>query len=612
MMKKRTNLAISAALALSLLAGCSAAESTAASDDIAVADDAVVAIADATSSTAAIESEAVATTTEENAATHDSSDDYVYDEADVVEISVDTPIVADSNSVTVDGSTATITAAGTYLVTGTISDGQLVVDAGDDAVVQLVLDNADITNTDGAAIAVMSAEKAVVILADGSSNTLTDGATYVLAEGEDEPNATLYSASDLTITGDGTLTVYGYYSDGIAGKDGLVIDSGDITVVAVDDGIRGKDYVVVNDGDIDVTAGGDGIKSDNDEDPELGYIIVADGVIDVTSADDGVQAATDALITGGTLTITAGTAGSSEETGRAIQGDVMVVVSGGTITADAVDDAIHSNATVTIDGGDLTLSSGDDGIHGDFFVTINDGSIVITESFEGIESEVITINGGFIDVTATDDGLNVADGTAAETNTPSVGGGPGAGGPGGGGPGAGGESAGDYYIYINGGTTVITIASSSVADGDGIDSNGSVVMTGGVVAVNGPTDTRNSAVDSNGSFEVTGGLLIGTNINGRNSQGVGADSTQASIYLTSDSVIDAGTVIQIQTTDGEGLVTFEAVNEFDVIVFTSPDLEDGDTYEIYLGGSVSGDSTTGLYETDAYTPGTLAGTTTAS
>ncbi len=603
-MKKHTTLIVSATVALSLLAGCSAADSTAGSDDIAVAADAAGVTAETNSGAAAAESETVAATTEENAETQVSTDDYVYDEADVVEISLGTSITADSNAVTVDGTTATIKAAGTYLVTGTVSDGELVVDAGDGAVVQLILDNADITNADGAAIAVMSAEKAIVILADGSANTLTDGAVYVLAEGEDEPNATLYSASDLAITGEGSLTVVGNYNDGITSKDGLVIDSGDITVSAVDDGIRGKDYVAVNGGTIDITAGGDGIKSDNDEDPERGYVLVADGVIDVTSGDDGVQAATDAVIAGGTLTISAGATGSSEDA-RAIQGDVMVVISGGTITADAVDDAIHSNSTVTIDGGDLTLSSGDDGIHGDFFVTINGGSVVITDSFEGIESEVITINDGFIDVTANDDGLNVADGTAAETNTLSVG-------PGTRGGGGGGEAAGDYYIYINGGTTVITIESSSVADGDGIDSNGNVVMTDGVVVVNGPTDTRNSAVDSNGSFEVTGGLFIGTNINGRNSQGVGASSTQASVYLTTDTVVDAGTVIHIQTTDGDTLVTFLAENVFDVIVFTSPDLVEGETYEIYLGGSVGGDSATGLYGDDAYTSGTLAGTVTAS
>ncbi len=542
---------------------------------------------------------ATTTTVSTSSDTHESADDYTYDQSDVVEISLGAKISASFSSVSVDGTTATITSAGTYHITGTLSDGRLVVSAGDSAQVQLILDNAHITNTDGAAIAVMSAETAVVILADGSSNTLSDGAAYVLDEGEDEPNATLFSKADLTISGTGSLMVSANYNDGIASKDGLVIDSGAITVVAVDDAIRGKDYVVVNGGTMDLTAGGDGIKSDNDEDAERGYVLVAGGVINVTSGDDGVQAATDALITGGTLTISAGASGVSEDA-RGVQGDVMVVVGGGTIVVDAVDDAIHSNSTVTIDGGDLTLATGDDAIHGDYVVTINGGSILITEAFEGIESEVITINDGFIDITSSDDGLNVAgaDSTATTTNLRGGGGGPG------------GEVVGDYYVYINGGTTVITVTGDLAEQGDGIDANGHVEMSGGVVVVSGPTDTRNSAVDySGGSFVMTGGTFIGTNINGRNSEGVGRSSTQASLYVTSGSVHEAGTLIHIQTTDGESLVTFEPVNQFDVIVFSSPDLEQGESYEIYLGGSVSGDSPTGLY--DNYTPGTLAGTVAA-
>ena len=599
-MRKKATLAVSIAVAL-VLAGCGTADDAVGSDEVATGNAGVVAAAETASDSSTSQSEAGATTTDENADAHGSADDYTYDQSDVVEISLGATISAASSSVSVDGTTATITSAGTYNITGTLSDGQLIVDAGDSAVVQLILDNADITNTDGAAIAVMSAETAVVILADGSSNTLTDGAAYVLAEGEDEPNATLFSKADLSIGGTGSLTVSANYNDGIASKDGLVIDGGDITVVAVDDAIRGKDYVVVNGGTLDLTAGGDGIKSDNDEDPERGYVLVANGVIDVTSGDDGVQAATDALITGGTLTISAGASGVSEDA-RGVQGDVMVVVGGGTIIVDAVDDAIHSNSTVTIDGGDLTLATGDDAIHGDYVVTIDGGSIVITEAFEGIESEVITINDGFIDITSSDDGLNVASADATATTNNARGGGPGAGVD---------EAVGDYYLYINGGTIVITVTGDLAEQGDGIDANGHVEMSGGVVVVSGPTDTRNSAVDySGGSFVMTGGTFIGTNINGRNSEGVGLSSTQASIYVTSGSVYEAGTLVHIQTIDGESLVTFQPVNQFDVIVFSSPDLEEGEAYEIYFGGSVSGDSTTGLY--DNYTPGTLAGTVTAA
>src|SRR5690606_28538645 len=104
----------------------------------------------------------------------------------------------------------------------------------------------------------------------------------------DEPNAALYSTADLTITGTGALEVHGNANDGITSKDGLVIESGTITVDAVDDAVRGKDYVVVSGGTLDLTAGGDGIKSDNDEDAALGYVYVADGDVTVTAGDDGI------------------------------------------------------------------------------------------------------------------------------------------------------------------------------------------------------------------------------------------------------------------------------------------------------------------------------------
>ncbi len=158
---------------------------------------------------------------------------------------------------------------------------------------------------------------------------------------------------------------------------------------------------------------------------------------------------------------------------------------------------------------------------------------MVADSYEGIESEVITINDGIIDITSNDDGLNVSSSDETVTTTTTQPGGGGRGGPGGG-PGGGDEGVGEHYIYINGGITTITITDALNEQGDGIDANGHVVMTGGVVAVSGPTDTRNSAIDySGGSFEVTGGMLVGTNVNGRNSEGIEAGSDQASLYLTS-------------------------------------------------------------------------------
>ncbi|NNJ48674.1 MAG: carbohydrate-binding domain-containing protein [Acidimicrobiia bacterium] len=608
-MKTHTKTAISILLSLALVAGCSTTDGDTGDGASLTADGSAIAAA-------AVESETIAAVSEENVETHENADDYLYEEAGVIEIFLSEEISADSDDVTIDGSTATIEAAGTYRVTGTLADGQLVVDAGDAAVVQLILDGADISNAGGAAIAVMSAEKAIVILADGSTNTLTDGAVYVFAEGEDEPNATLYSKSDLTITGEGSLVVSGSYNDAIASKDGLVIDSGDITVVAVDDGIRGKDYLAVNGGTIVVTAGGDGLKADNEEDAAMGYISITAGTIEVAAGGDAIQAATDVLITDGEFALTAGGGSAAsvtaDESAKGIKGAVSVVVEGGTFTIDTADDAIHSNTAVVINDGTFDIATGDDAIHADETVEVNGGDIDVTTSYEGIEGTIVTINGGNIQIVASDDGLNVAggvDGSGTLNAAGEVGGdtfrpGPG-GGPGGGGGAPPEEIPGEYYLYINGGTISID------AYGDGIDSNGYVVMTGGTVTIDGSTSSRDGALDHNGTFEMIGGIIIGTHIDGMTSEGINAGS-QASIFTTIGGRVAGGTVIHIETADGEGLVTYETRNDFSVIVFSSPDLVAGESYSIYLDGTAEGESVYGLYEDDAYTPGTLLGTVTAA
>ncbi|TDT15642.1 uncharacterized protein DUF4353 [Ilumatobacter fluminis] len=595
---------------LLVIAGCSAGESSqsAAGSDGAATVETTGDVETDTAGDTDDEATAIEAATTENQESHFDEADLEYDDSAVVTIALDgTTATADSGDVSVDGSTVTISAAGTYSLSGSLADGQVVVDVADTDDVILILDGVEITNADGAAIAVMEADSAVVMLADGTTNQLTDGATYSFPDADtDEPNATLYSAADLTIAGTGELVVEANYNDGITSKDGLVIESGTISVVAADDGIRGKDYLIVEGGTITVDAAGDGFKADNEEDAERGYVLVADGVIGITAGDDGIQAATDVEVTGGQLTIDAGTVSG---TGRAVQGDVLVTIGGGVIDATSVDDAIHSNNEVVIDGGTIVLASGDDGIHGDLAVTINGGTITVTDSFEGIESEVITVNDGIIDITSNDDGLNVAS-AEASTTTEAGDQGLGRGGAPGGAPGD--EAVGDYYININGGTIAITVTGALAEQGDGIDANGHIVMTGGVVAVSGPTDTRNSALDySGGSFSMSGGLLIGTNVDGRNSEGVGTGSSQASLYLTSGSTIGAGTVVQIETTDGESLVTFAPENDYSVIVFSSPDLVAGESYDVYLGGSVDGDSATGLYD-EVAVAGELAGTVTAT
>ena len=167
-------------------------------------------------------------------------------------------IAVEGDGVTVEGSTATIVAAGSYRVTGTLADGQVVVDTDDDGTVTVILAGAKISSSTSAPLVIADAEAAEVVLEAGTENTLSDATTYVFADPEeDKPSAALFSTSDLTISGSGALTVTGNYNDGIASKDGLTITGGTITVSAVDDGIRGKDTLVIEDGAITVAAGGD-------------------------------------------------------------------------------------------------------------------------------------------------------------------------------------------------------------------------------------------------------------------------------------------------------------------------------------------------------------------
>ena len=235
----RITAALSAAALAAVLAGCGTTGTTTGSGSTASG-------TTATSTATATAGASVTAVLADNQESHATADDLTYAEADVVDVTLSgSTATADGDGVEVDGATVTITAPGTYRLTGTLA-GQVVVDTSAEGDVRVILDDATITSTTTSAIAVMAADEAVVILADGSTNALTDGSSY--GDGEGEANAALYSAADLTIAGNGALTVTGNTNDGIGAQDGLVISSGTVTVTAVDDAIRGKDYVRVEGG----------------------------------------------------------------------------------------------------------------------------------------------------------------------------------------------------------------------------------------------------------------------------------------------------------------------------------------------------------------------------
>ena len=540
----------------------------------------------------------------ENSALNEVPADYTWDSFAVIPITLNgDSISAESAGIKIDGSIATIVSAGTYSMTGSLADGQIIVDTADKETVQLILNGADLHSSTSSPINIVDASKVVIILAAGTENTVSDGATYVFAsEDVDEPNAAIFSTADLSFSGSGSLTVSGNSNDGITSKDGLIIASGTILVNAVDDGIRGKDYLVIEDGNITVNAGGDGLKSDNEEDTAKGYISIASGVLHIASGGDAIAAQSDVMITGGEFTlVTAGGASASIAatlSAKGIKGVSSVVIDGGTFDIDAADDAVHSNGSVTVNQGTFAITSGDDGMHADSTLTINNGTITVNKSYEGLESAVITINAGDIQVVSSDDGINVSGGM---DGSGTQGGGPG--GP----PGAGGGRGQDsftsntsYYLYIRGGTISVN------ASGDGLDVNGAIEMSGGTVLVSGPVENMNGALDYDASFTLTGGVLIAAGSAGM-AMAPGTTSSQNSVLINFNSMLPAGTLVHVQNSAGEEIFTFAPAKQFQSIAFSSPLLVQGESYAVYLGGITTGTQTGGLIQGGSYTPGDLYG-----
>lgn len=514
-----------------------------------------------------------------------------------------TAIVLSGDSITINGDGATvedsralISQAGTYVISGSLTDGQIVVDTESDELVQLVLDGANITCSDSAPIDILQGKSVAIILADGSANSVSDGTTIRYDdEAAQEPSAAIFSNGDLSFSGNGSLVVNANANDGISSDDGIVIAGGDIQVIAVDDGIRGKEYLVVEAGALSIVAGGDGLKSDfgadSDETGETdkGYILIQSGKLQVEAGGDALSAQTTLLISGGEFDIVSGSSvlASNANSGKGIKGTLSVIIDGGAFSINAADDAIHSNGSIVINDGEFTISSGDDGLHADEALTINAGSIQIVKSYEGLESAAITLNDGNVQVVASDDGINVAGGVDGSGMNDA----------GQGGPQDMFAAAGDYLLTINGGMLAVD------AGGDGLDSNGTILMSGGTVLVNGPTNDGNGALDHFG-FTISGGTLVAAGSSGM-AQAPDESSSQCALLIYFTASLPAGTPVHIENSAGEEVLTFIPSKQFSSLAFSSPNLLEGETYTIYTGGSSGSEATYGLVQGGEYSGGTV-------
>ena len=579
-------------------------------------------------------------------ATEPSAGDYTPAEETVITLG-DTAAV-EGEGATAQGAVITITRAGTYLVSGTAADGQIIVDTADESKVTLLFNGASLTCQSGPAVFVKSAPKKVVIsTVAGSVNLLSDGSGYVVpdeeqAEGEIYPNACIYSCEDLELIGDGELHITGNADKGINTKDDLKIKSGTLTVMSVGVGIRANDSLEMSGGTVTVQAGGDGVKTANTETEGKGFLTVEGGSLYITAKGDGLSAATDLTVSGGSLVLTTtdtdgvvleesagnptsismgggfgGMGGGSRPGGPGGMGESsadkaaisakglkaagLLTVSGGSVTVVAQDDGIHSDGDVHIAGGSVHIRAADDGIHAEKELTVSGGVLTVAQSYEGLEALHINILGGTNRITASDDGANATNGTGGMMGGP--------GGRPGGAPGGWwgqGSDSGSTDTTTSAETPVLTFAGGySVfnAAGDGIDSNGNIVISGGTVIVYGPTDNGNGPIDSgdgNYSVTVSGGILLAVGSNGmaESAENAGQAVLAASWRGTG---LSAGEIIGIADESGKVLAAFELPKAISSIVFSSADLTAGETYSIVGGGSTTGTATDGVIDPSTYT-----------
>ena len=558
----------------------------------------------------------------------------------------DSGITVSGGGVQADGSVVTITKSGNYEITGELSNGQILVDADKDAQVTLTLSGASVRCADSAPIYVKKAGAVYVCAAEGTENHVSDGATYALEEGEDEPDAAIFSKADLYFTGSGSLTVEGNYAMAVHGKDGVYFEEdGTYELLSAGDGVKGKDLVSIADSvQLTVNAGEDGIQATNKNDAALGYVTITGGTLSITAGKHGINAETTLSILSGEATIDAQEdglhAGSDIQLGSpdldtpvlaiaaqcdGIQADgnltidqavsLNITTGGGADNApehveefgfpgwfDTQEDSSEettSSAKGLKSAGDMTISSGsialdcmDDGLHCGGALTISgDADLTIASGDDGIHSDdTLDISGGKIAITQSYEGLEAVFITISGGDISLVASDDGL-------NAAGGSSADTDFAFMGppgGEGTSETLEEASYyihitggtlnvdAGGDGLDSNGAFYMEGGTVIVSGPEDSMNGALDYTTTGQITGGSLIACGASGM-AQNFDSSSTQCSLLYNLDETFAGGTTVSLTDEDGNVLLEAEMTKSFSSVVISTPDMQTGKTYTLTCG-----------------------------
>ena len=477
------------------------------------------------------------------------------------------------------GNAITITAKGDYVLSGTLN-GQIVIEAPEEDEVRLILNGVTIASSEGPAIYETQSDKLIVTLPEGTVNTLTDGS--MINDADDIIGAALYAEDDLSINGTGSLIVNGTRKHGIQSKADLVIANGNITVNAVTDGIRGRNSILVLDGALNVTAGGDGLTTTRTDAEGKGWIVLAGGSMTVKTGDGAGAVRPSANSRGDSggrgRMGNWGNAANASDNGvsqKAVKAATDLTVLGGTYSFNCADDSLHG-VNVTVNGGTFTIKSGDDGMHADQEMIVNGGIIEIAQCYEGLEGKNVTVNGGDIQIVSSDDGIN-ASGSSD-------------------GSGLGGKDRGGYIVSGNSGMLTITGGTIAVtAGGDGLDSNGSIAVKGGVTGVWTASSGMEGPIDFNGSGTITSGTLIiataGAGSGGRGRGSAGLSSLKTFTFSVSG---EAGETITLTDKNGGIIGAFTPENAFSALTVSSSMLSDSSDFNVLIGSrQLDSDAVTG-------------------
>ena len=541
MLKTVTSVTLIAALGLT---GCSTASGTTLTSGTSTVHSAVSGTTAGTSTSNAAAGQTL------DAQTHYTNEDLTWDSSGEKTIDLANPTATDG--VSVENGTITITSGGTYRLSGEYS-GQVKIEAAKTDTVRLVLDNAKITNSTGAAINVVSAAEAIIYTAAGTTNTVADEANYT-ATGDDDPDAAIYSTANLTLTGEGSLSVKGAYEEGIHTTGGLVIASGTLEVNAANTGIKGKDYVDITGGIVNVTAAQDGIKSTNTDDESLGFTRLSAGSVTVSAGDDGLKAPHTLEISGGTLNI--------EKSNEGIEAQYINILDGD-VTVNSTDDGINASLKDSSSDTSSDTTSG----------TATTGQQ--TQQNQNGQAQQAPAGGG-----AAPGGSQGSTGQNQNMPQPPTDGAM----PGGGG---GTFEVVDAAINISGGTVTVN------AEGDGIDSNGTATFSGGTVTVNGSAAGGNNALDSNGDLLLNGGTVT-TGSTADMFEAPSSASTSGYLKITDSSALTQGSTVQVTDSSGTVVANYKITTSgVQLVLVSNKNIVKGQSYTVSVtSGSVDAASTT--------------------